>query len=345
MRNPCSSKKISKNQPNQPNQCSILPIMGLGKIQQITIIGTGMIGPDVSLACTMADYPVTIVGLNEQEVEKGMNRFRKNLHSLVEAEIYTQSEADEILARMSTSTNLPEAVSQADIAFEAVFEKLEVKQEVFAQFDEHCPAHALLLSGTSGMSPNKIAANISRQDNMMVAHFWNPPYLVPLVELVAHDNASQETIDAVMDFLRTLEKTPVRLKKDIAGHIGNRLQHAIFREAIYLVESGVATPDDIDQVIMSSLGPRYSMIGPMEYMDSVGLNLQVDVQSYLYETLADAKQPQKLLLEKYEQGHYGAKTGKGFYDWSSEKDLDEMTARQNSRFIDRLKTLKAQKQS
>ncbi len=309
-------------------------------IKQITVIGTGMIGPDVSLACTMAGYAVTIVGRNDRGVEKGKNRFRKNLASLVTADLFTQAEADEILARLKTSTNLPEAVSTADIAFEAVFEKVEVKQEIFGQFDAHCPVHALLLSGTSGMSPNDIAAQISRQDKMMVAHFWNPPYLVPLVELVGHDKTSQETIDAGMAFLRSLEKAPVHLKKDIAGHIGNRLQHAIFREAIHLVELGVATPDDIDQVIMSSLGPRYSMIGPMEYMDSVGLKLQVDVQSYLFETLADAKQPQKLLMEKFHNDDDGAKTGKGFYDWSSEKNLDEMTARQNSRFIERLKTLK-----
>jgi 3-hydroxybutyryl-CoA dehydrogenase len=318
--------------------------MKVEDIKQITVVGTGMIGPDVSLACTMAGYSVEIVGLNDQEVEKGMNRFRKNLQSLVTAEIFTQTEADEILARLKTSTNLPEAATTADIAFEAVFEKLEVKQEVFGQFDAHCPAHALLLSGTSGMSPNDIGANITRQHQMMVCHFWNPPYLVPLVELVAHNNASQETIDTVMAFLESMGKTPVRLKKDIVGHIGNRLQHAIFREAIHLVELGVATPEDIDQVIMNSLGPRYSMIGPMEYMDSVGLDLQVHVQSYLYETLADAKSSQKLLMEKYNNGDYGAKTGKGFYDWSSEKNLDEMVARQNKRFIDRLKALKEQQE-
>ena len=313
--------------------------MNVEDIQKITIVGTGMIGPDVSLVCTMSGYSVTMVGLNDTEVEKGVNRFRKNLASLVEAEIFTQTEADEIRTRLTTSTNLPEAAATADIAFEAVFEKLDVKQEIFAQFDTHCPPHALLLSGTSGMSPNDIGAKIARQHQMMVCHFWNPPYLVPLVELVAHNNASQDTIDTVMAFLKSMDKTPVRLKKDIVGHIGNRLQHAIFREAIHLVELGVATPEDIDQVIMSSLGPRYSMIGPMEYMDAVGLDLQVAVQSYLYETLADAKQSQKLMMDNYNNGNYGAKTGKGFYDWTSEKNLDEMVSRQNFRFIERLKAL------
>ena len=312
------------------------------KIQKITSVGTGMIGSDVSLLCAMSGYSITMFGRSEAGVERGLNRFRKNLADLVKSDIFTQAGAGEIQARLRTSIDLPEALADADIAFEAVSEKLELKQEIFVQFDSYCPPHALLLSGTSGMSPNDIGARMTRRHHqMMVCHFWNPPYLVPLVELVAHKASSQETIDIMMGFLESLGKTPVLLKKDIAGHIGNRLQHAIFREAINLVEKGVATPEDIDRVMMSSLGPRYSMIGPMEYMDSVGLDLQHDVQSYLFATLADAKKPQGVLLEKNAQGNYGAKTGKGFYNWSSEKNLDEMVSRQNTRFIERLKTLKA----
>ena len=176
---------------------------------------------------------------------------------------------------------------------------------------------------------------------MLVAHFWNPPYLVPLVELVAHDNLSPESLGLVLELLKALGKTPIVLKKDILGHIGNRLQYAIFREALHLIEQGVATPDDIDQVMINSLGPRYSMIGPMEYMDSVGLDLQVAVQSYLYKTLSDAKHSQNILMEKHRNGHYGAKTGTGFYDWSV-KSLDEVVSRQNFRFVERLKALKKQ---
>ncbi|KKL12998.1 hypothetical protein LCGC14_2530150, partial [marine sediment metagenome] len=153
-----------------------------------------------------------------------------------------------------------------------------------------------------------------------------------------HDETSQETIDLILAFLEKMAKTPVLLKKDILGHIGNRLQHALFREAINLVQQGVADPQDIDKVIMSSLGPRYSMIGPMEYMDSVGLNLQVAVQSYLFKSLDASQEPQQLLMDKYNVGDYGAKSGNGFYDWSN-KSLDEMTARQNKRFIDRLKEI------
>ena len=313
--------------------------MKSGKIQNITVAGTGMIGSDVTLLCAMSGCPVTMLGRTEESLQRGLTRIRKNLQGLIAAEVYTEEEAGQIVGTIHTETSMAEAVADADVVVEGIIENLAVKQDFFAELDQHCPPHTILASSTSGLSPNEIGANISRKDKMLVAHFWNPPYLVPLVELVAHDDLSPESLDAVLEFLRKVGKTPIILKKDIAGHIGNRLQHAMFREAIHLVEQGIATPDDIDQVIMNSLGPRYSMIGPMEYMDSVGLNLQVDVQSYLFETLADAKKPQELLMENYERGDYGAKAGKGFYDWSV-KSLDEMVSRQNKRFIDRLKQLK-----
>ena len=312
--------------------------MELKDIKNITVVGTGMIGADITLVCAMSGYSVTIVGRSDQSIQRGLDRFHKNLNSLVEAELFTGREAETITACVRTSTDLGDAVRKADFVFEGIIEDLAVKQDLFVKLDTYCPSHTLLASGTSGLSPNDIGARIKRKDKMLVAHFWNPPYLVPLVELVAHDETSQETIDLILAFLEKMAKTPVLLKKDILGHIGNRLQHALFREAINLVQQGVADPQDIDKVIMSSLGPRYSMIGPMEYMDSVGLNLQVAVQSYLFKSLDASREPQQLLMDKYNVGDYGAKSGNGFYDWSN-KSLDEMTARQNKRFIDRLKEI------
>jgi len=315
--------------------------MASGKIRHITVVGTGMIGADVTLLCAMMDYPVVMLGRTSESLERGLNRIRKNLAALVKAAVYTHVEADNIVSSIQTETQMAIAVQQADFVLEGIVEDLAVKQALFAELDRLCPQHTILASSTSGLSPNDIGVNIARQDKMLVAHFWNPPYLVPLVELVAHEHLSPESLDTVLEFLNVLGKTPIVLKKDILGHIGNRLQYAIFREALHLIEHGVATPDDIDQVMINSLGPRYSMIGPMEYMDAVGLDLQVAVQSYLYPTLSDAKRSQNILMEKYRNGDYGAKIGKGFYDWSV-KNLDEVVTRQNFRFVERLKALKKQ---
>jgi 3-hydroxybutyryl-CoA dehydrogenase len=310
-------------------------VMKLGQIKRIGVIGTGMIGPDISLACAMAGYPVTIVGRTQSSVERGTARFRKNLESLVRLEVYAEQEANEVESRLNVSTDLKTALDATDFVFEAVAENLEIKQRLFVEIERFCPDHALMASSTSGLSPTDISSRMKGPARMLVMHFWNPPYLVPLVEVVAGSRTAAETVERALGFLRSLGKEPVLLKKDILGHIGNRIQHAMFREAIHLIEEGVAAPEDIDRVIMSSLGPRYSMIGPMEYLDSVGLDLNVAIHSYLLKELADDKEPQALLLEKYERGEYGAKTGKGFYDWSR-RTLEEMTARQNKRFIDRL---------
>ena len=314
--------------------------MKLENIHNITTLGTGMIGPDITLLCAMNHYSVTMLGRTEQSIARGMSRIRKNLKALVEAEVFSEKEAEAILLYIKTSTRLPEAVQKADFVFEGIIENLQVKQEVFLELDQHCPSHTILASSTSGLSPNDIGAKVQRKDKMLVAHFWNPPYLVPLVEVVAGDSTSKQTMSIILEFLERLGKKPVLLKKDILGHIGNRLQHALFREAINLVEQGVADPEDIDQVILNSLGPRYSMIGPMEYMDSVGLDLNIAVHSYLFATLDDSKSPQKLLLDKFNKGEYGLKSGKGLFDWSK-KDPDDFVARQNKRFIDRLKEFRA----
>jgi 3-hydroxybutyryl-CoA dehydrogenase len=313
--------------------------MNVKRIKRIAVVGTGMIGPDIALACAIAGYPVTVVGRMPESIEKGMERFRKNLRSLVEAEIYRDKEAAEVDSLLSTSTDLEAALHKADFIFEAIVEHLETKQELFVKIEEHCPDHALMASSTSGLSPTDISRRMRASDRMLVMHFWNPPYLVPLVEVVAGVGTSKDTIETALGFLRVLGKEPVLLKKDIPGHIGNRIQHAMFREAIHLIEEGVAVPEDIDRVVMSSLGPRYSMIGPMEYLDSVGLDLNVAIHSYLLKELAADKEPQRVLRKKYDRGDYGAKTGRGFYDWSK-KSLEEMTARQNKRFIDRLKELR-----
>jgi 3-hydroxybutyryl-CoA dehydrogenase len=309
--------------------------MKVERIKRIGVIGTGMIGPDISLACAMAGYPVTIVGRSRESVERGLARFRKNLKSLISAKVYKDQEAKEVDSLLNVSTDLARGLEKTDFVFEAVVENLETKQKLFGEIEEYCTGHALMASSTSGLSPTDISSRMKTPERMFVMHFWNPPYLVPLVEVVGGTHTSKAVVQTALDFLRSLGKEPVLLKKDILGHIGNRIQHAIFREAIHLIQEGVATPEDIDRVITSSLGPRYSMIGPMEYLDSVGLDLNMAIHGYLLKELADDKEPQALLRKKYAKGDYGAKTGRGFYDWS-DKSLEEMTARQNKRFIDSL---------
>ncbi len=305
-------------------------------IQKITIIGCGMIGPDISTSVLTAGRTVRLVGLDKDDTDRGVANITKDLDDLVAEGVITGTEKQDALSRVSTSTQVSDAVRDADLVIEAVFEDLKVKQDIFSQIDANCKKYAILCSSTSGLSPNDIGAHISGQDRMMVTHFWNPPYLVPLVEIVPHDRLGSEARRVAMEFIEQLGKTPVVLKKDIAGHIGNRLQHALYREALFLIEQGVADPDDIDKVVLNSFGPRFSTIGPMEYFDSCGLDLHKQVQSYLYPTLCREAHPQKILLSKVDAGELGQKSGQGLYDWAG-RNAEDFRRRRNLRFIEMIK--------
>jgi 3-hydroxybutyryl-CoA dehydrogenase len=305
-------------------------------IKRATVIGCGMIGPDISTSLLINDLQVCLVGLDQEDVSRGLANIQKDLADLQEAEYISQEESRKALGMVEKSTNISEAVRDSDIIFEAVFEDVGVKQKVFAEIDSSCNEQAILCSSTSGLSPNQIGAHIRHQDRMMVTHFWNPSYIVPLVEIVPHERMSQETLNVGIAFIDKLGKVPVILKKDIPGHIGNRLQHALYREALYLIEQGVADPADIDKVVLASFGPRFSTIGPMEYFDSCGLDLHEQVQSYLYPTLCNASKPQNILTENVRAGHLGQKSGRGLYDWSV-RDGEEFRQRRNKRFIEILK--------
>ncbi len=310
--------------------------MTVEDIQRVTVIGCGMIGPDIATSLLINGFRVRLVGRNERSVSRGLSNLEKDLADLVDAAVIRDDDRTKALEMLETDTGISTAVGDADMVFEAVYEELSVKQEVFAQIDSCCKATAILCSSTSGLSPNDIGARLIHQDRMMVTHFWNPPYLVPLVEIVPHDCLSEEVLDLAVGFFEKLGKAPVILKKDFPGHIGNRLQHALYREALYLIEQGIADPEDIDKVVLASFGPRFSTIGPMEYFDSCGLDLHEKVQSYLYPTLCNASKPQNILIDNVRAGHLGQKSGRGLYDWS-ERDGEEFRRRRNQRFIEMLK--------
>lgn len=295
-----------------------------------------MIGPDIAACLLMSGIRVRLVGRDDSDVAAGAANIRRGLTDLVGAEVISAEESQAALGLVETGTDIPSAVADADVVFEAVFEDLAVKQAVFAQIDGNCRPQAILCSSTSGLSPNDIGAHIRHQDRMLVTHFWNPPHLVPLVEIVPHARLADDARGLAIALIARLGKVPVVLKRDFPGHIGNRLQHALYREALYLIEQGVADPADIDAVILASFGPRFSTVGAMEYFDSCGLDLHERVQSYLFPTLCNAAAPQRILTANIEAGNLGQKTGRGLFDWSA-KDQDLFRRLRNERFIQLLK--------
>lgn len=208
-----------------------------------------------------------------------------------------------------------DAARDASLIIEAAPENLALKQEIFAQLETHCAATTLIATNTSGISINQLAAGLKHPDRFIGTHFFTPADLIPLVEVIPCEQTLAVHSETVIDILRSVGKLPVLVRKDIPGFIANRLQHALAREAMSLLEKGVASAEDIDTVTRWSLGIRLAITGPLEQRDLNGLDIHHAITGYLYPDLENRQTPSPVLSERVTQGHYGVKSGQGFYDW------------------------------
>jgi 3-hydroxybutyryl-CoA dehydrogenase len=243
------------------------------------------------------------------------------------------------LKRIRTTQELVQATEGADLIVEAAPEKVDVKKRIFGELDRLCPAHTVLASNTSCLRISEIAAATKRPAKVIGTHWMNPPYLLPLVEVIPSAHTSDETVRTVREFLVSVGRRPI-VCKDTPGFLVNRMQTALLVEAASIVEKGVASIEDVDMVWKYHLGPRYCYVGPLELMDMFGLETEFSQYSYIYETLADSKfRPPDLLKRMVERNELGVKTGKGFYDYTK-KDVESMVRERDKRFTELLRFLK-----
>jgi 3-hydroxybutyryl-CoA dehydrogenase len=208
---------------------------------------------------------------------------------------------------------------QADFIVESIVEVLEVKEELFSKLDAICPQHTIFASNTSSLLPSTLAAATQRRDRFLVAHYFNPPYLMPLIEIVRGQNTSDEVVDAIYSLYKEMGKRPIICQKEALGFIANRLQLVLWREAFNIVQRGIATPQDVDLAVKNSFGRRLGMVGPFELYEYIdGYDLTLQCEKYILPDMDTSNQSYPLLLEKVEKGELGAKTGKGFYEWTPE---------------------------
>jgi len=220
---------------------------------------------------------------------------------------------------VSVAHSFEEAVSDVDVVIEAAPEKLDLKQTLFDQLIEVTKPDCILASNTSGMPIGDISSNTSQPERIVGTHFWNPPHLVPLVEVIQGPKTDPAIVDKMLDLLNSVGKTAVHAKKDIPGFIGNRMQHALKREAIALVENGVCDAETVDKVVKDGFGMRLAVMGPLENSDLVGLNLTLDIHETLLADLDRSTGPQKLLKDKVAAGELGMHVGTGFREWTAEE--------------------------
>ena len=279
--------------------------------KNIAVIGGGLMGAGIAQVFAAADYRVTVFEPNEEVRLSLKNRVVENLELM-------GSDVD-IAGSIETSGDLAETVASADYVTEAAPEKLDLKREIFADLERLAPADAILASNTSVIPITRITEGLETAHRMVGTHWWNPPYLVPLVEVVQGERTSAATIDHTMALLRGLGKEPAHVKKDLPGFVANRLQHALWREAIAMVAEGICDAQTLDSCVKNSFGLRLPVLGPLENADLVGLDLTLDIHKTVIPELDRSAGPNPFLEQQVEAGRLGFKSGEGFRIWSEEE--------------------------
>lgn len=284
-------------------------------------------GPGIAQTCALAGYETAILARSDQSVERAQAKLRANLDAMLPYGLVSQDEVRLLLRRISFRTDGLAGAADADLVIEGITEDLPQKQTLFAELEGVCRDDAILMSTTSGLRCTDIAALMKRPERAIVGHYWNPPHLLQLVEVVPGEKTTQWVTDAVIAFLRSTGHAPVLARKEAVGFVANRLQHALWREAMALVEHGVATPDEIDEALKTSFGARTPVLGIFEHADLVGLDLVHTLHSYMLADLDAQTGPNAVLTERVQRGDLGLKTGRGFYDWSVKSAAEVLKAR------------------
>lgn len=299
--------------------------------KQVAIIGTGMIGASLATLFTGNSFKTSILAMNDEEAKAGAERYKTYFDDLIVEGLVTREQA-EASAKLLTVTQNYEELADVDFIFECVVERLEVKHSVYKEIEKHCNNYKAIASSTSALSADDLARGMKDKTKLMVAHPWNPPHLVPCVEVVRSQYTSDEAVQFTVDILRATGREPVVMIRSAEGFIGNRLQHALYREAVHMVEEGIATPEDIDKTIMTSFGPRYASIGLFEHFDYAGLDMIKSIEDYLFPTLCNTDKTQDIINAHVEKGELGLKTMQGMYDWSK-KDIEDFRLRASKPYL------------
>jgi 3-hydroxybutyryl-CoA dehydrogenase len=281
-----------------------------GGFHRVAVVGAGLLGRRIAGVYARGGYEVVVTDTNAKALQVALPEAR---------------EVAGANGAVSAVSDLETAVGGADLVVEAIVEDLPTKQQLFARIAEIAPA-AVLASNTSVLSITAIGARVKDSARLVGTHWWNPPDLIPIVEVIRGERTDTAVMDRLVDNLTHLGKLPVRVEKDVPGGIGNRLQHAMWREAISMVADGVCDARAVDQVIRNTLGLRLGAMGPMENADYVGLDLTLSIHEAVLPSLNRDPHPHPMLREFVERNHLGAKTGQGFLAWR-QGDREESAAR------------------
>ena len=291
-------------------------------METVAVIGAGLMGHGIAQVFALQGFAVRLADIRQDILESAVSNIRANLKLLAGRNFVRKEDVEPAVARIETSTEMDQAVSGADIVIEAVIEDLALKRKIFSDLDAGLPEETILASNTSVISITEIAADTVSKNRVVGTHFWNPPYLIPLVEVIRGEDTTDDVMERTMDLLTRVGKHPVRVNKDVPGFVGNRLQHALWREAISIVEQGIADAATVDECVKFGFGLRLPVLGPMENVDLVGTDLTLAIHDYILSHIERSPAPSQMLRNLVARGDLGFKSGRGFQSWSPE-DIED----------------------
>ncbi len=300
---------------------------------RVTVLGAGTMAPGIAAACSVAGHAVSLWARSLERARAGVQRAREMARYLVDQQLAAQTGQVHVAERL-------EEAGGADVVIEAIAEDLQAKRALLAALEEHAGDGTLFATNTSGLLVSEIGAGLRRPDRLVAMHFWNPAHLMPLVE-IAGENAARSSLTRATDLALAIGKRPVRLEREILGFLGVRMQQAVVREAVALLERGAASAEDIDLAVRASFGIRFPVIGPLESADATGLDVIASIHSYLLRDLDRSEEPQRPLRELVSAGALGIKTGRGFFDWTA-RDPEVTLRRRDEELVRRLRLLAAE---
>jgi len=289
------------------------------EIRTIGVIGAGLMGHGIAQVFALKGYKVKLFDNDPKVLESAPEKIRNNLQTLLEMRLIESQELEDCLNHLQLCNTLTEMCEGVELTIEAVSENLDLKRAIFLDLERLTTPQTILCSNTSGISIGLISEKLQFKERVVGTHFWNPPHIVPCVEVIKSQFAADEVFHTVIELMERVGKEPVRVLKDVPGFLGNRLQHALWREAISLVEKGIANPEDIDRVVKYGFGLRLPFVGPLETADLAGLDLVYDIHQYLFSDLENRSTPSTLLKTLIDQKATGVKAKKGFYQWTDER--------------------------
>jgi 3-hydroxybutyryl-CoA dehydrogenase len=304
---------------------------GRERLPQVAVLGAGTMAPGIAAAFAAAGHPTVVWARRAEQADAAVARAGELArflaeHGLARAEAFAPIAPADALGQ----------IAEAGVVVEAIAEQLDAKRELLELVDELMAPEALIATNTSGLRVTDLAEGLPGAARLVAMHFWNPAHLMPLVEVGGGERTEAASVDRAVELARAIGKQPVRVEREVLGFLGTRLQQAVVREAIALLDAGVASAEDIDLAVRTSFGIRFPITGPLESADISGLDVIEAIHRYLLPDLDSSNGPQAPLKERVAAGELGVKSGRGFHDWHS-RDAQELVRRRDEELVRRLR--------